>query len=124
MQGISTKEEFLNWLSVNKPRFAYELATESVKTVDLSIKDQDGNEIPKPKSYYEVTHFSINSLIPPIVEVEVQTFNQEDLETLSDTIDEIENQQDKLMTTSEEQEDGVQSVMLGLTEIFEESEEV
>ena len=38
--------------------------------------------------------------------------------------DEIESQQDQLMTTSEEQEDGIQSVMLGLTEIFEESEEV
>ncbi|WP_405308748.1 hypothetical protein [Methanobrevibacter sp.] len=115
---------FKTWLSKNPLTVRYQLETESIKTVDLTIQDQDGNEIPKPKSYYEVTHFSINSLIPPIVEVEVQTFNQEDLETLSDTIDEIENQQDKLMTTSEEQEDGVQSVMLGLTEIFEESEEV
>ena len=95
-----------------------------IEEVDIVVTDQNGNEIPKPKSYDEVTHFSVNSLIPPIIEVEVQTSNQEDLETLSDTTDEIENQQNQLMTTSEEQEDGIQSVMLGLTEIFEESEEV
>ena len=122
--NYDTIDEFKQYLQQNPITVQYQLATESIKTVDLSIKDQDGNEIPKPKSYDEVTHFSINSLIPPIVEVEVQTSNQEDLESLSDTIDEIENQQDKLMTTSEEQEDGVQSVMLGLTEVFEESEEL
>ena len=47
VQGVSTKDEFLNWLSVNKPRFVCELANESVKTVDLTITNQNGESLSK-----------------------------------------------------------------------------
>ena len=57
-----TIEEFKQWLSQDPITVQYELAQESVKTVDLSIIDQNGSVIPTLKSWNTTTH--IYSKIP------------------------------------------------------------
>ena len=69
-------EKFKQWLSQNPTTVQYELATESVKTVDLTIVDQDGKTINKLNSFNGTTHVSTeaaeNSIYPTIA-IEVAT---------------------------------------------------
>jgi hypothetical protein len=57
---------FKQWLSENPVTVQYQLATESIKTVDLSIIDQNGKEIDNIHTFDNLTHINTNSngLIP------------------------------------------------------------
>jgi hypothetical protein len=59
---------FKKWLSLNPITVQYQLATESVKTVDLTVTDQDGNTIPHIQTQPTVTHITSSSdyLIPTV----------------------------------------------------------
>lgn len=73
--------EVKRFLASNPIRFEYQLATESVKTVDLTTVDQDGQPT-KLKSFNDVTYVEINSAnIIPSVDVEVATKIEETLST-------------------------------------------
>lgn len=77
---FSSKQKFLEWLSTEKPTIQYQLATDSVKTVDLSIVDQDGNEREQIKPIEGTMHLntsgeSINPLFSGEVPVEAITQN-------------------------------------------------
>lgn len=61
--GLTTSEEVSNWLKQNAPiRVLYVTKEKSIKTVDFSIVDQNGNTIPTLKSWNTTTH--IYSEIP------------------------------------------------------------
>lgn len=64
-----TLDEFKEWFRENKPTIQYELATESIKTVDLSITDQDGNETSHLHVFNDTTHISTSAecLLPNVV---------------------------------------------------------
>lgn len=65
----STKDELHQYLSQNPITVYYQLATESVKTVDLSILDQNGNKVSSISSFNDTTHITASSeTIPPIFE--------------------------------------------------------
>ena len=65
----STKDEFHQYLSQNPITVYYQLATESVKTVDLSILDQNENKVSSISSFNDTTHITASSeTIPPIFE--------------------------------------------------------
>jgi hypothetical protein len=61
-------DSFKTWLSQNPITVQYQLATESVKTVDLTVTDQDGNTIPHIQTQPTVTHITASSdyLIPDV----------------------------------------------------------
>ena len=64
------KQSFCNWLAQNPLTVQYELATPIVKTVDLSIIDQDGNT-PEGLHFFKDGHIQLssgadNSLIPTL----------------------------------------------------------
>ena len=63
---ITNKEEMKNYFSQNPTKFQFKLETESVKTVDLSIVDQDGKEIDNIHTFDNTTHINTdsNGLIP------------------------------------------------------------
>ena len=56
------------YLTSNPITVQYQLATESVKTVDLTVTDQDGNTIPHIQTQPTVTHITASSdyLIPTV----------------------------------------------------------
>ena len=60
---------FKQWLSQNPIKYQYTKSEESVKTVDLTIQDQDGNTVPHLQAFNETTHISTSStgLIPNVV---------------------------------------------------------
>lgn len=49
IDGITTKEEMKNYFANNNVKIQYQLTTESVKTVDLSVVDQDGKTLEQIK---------------------------------------------------------------------------
>ena len=57
----TTVEGFKKWLSENTPTIQYPLVEKPIKTVDLSILDQDGLSVPALSTYNEVTHISTSS---------------------------------------------------------------
>lgn len=114
--------EFRNWLSQNPLTVQYELATESVKTVDLTTVDQDGGVLPKPKSYNDVTHVTVSSTdILSSVELEVASKIVDDVLTTSinDSLDTISAKQSELKTVINTQTENGLLAMMATTEIYE-----
>ena len=95
------------------------LSQEVVKTVDLSVVDQDGNST-KLSTFNDITHVTLSSegLIPE-AELEVATKNEEVLNTMSLEMDDISTTQNALQETSNTQSENVDATMLATTEIYE-----
>ena len=97
----------------------YYLATEVVKTVDLSVVNQDGNNT-KLSTFNDLTHVTLSSegLIPE-AELEVATKNEEVLNTMSLEMDDISTTQNALQEISNIQSENVDATMMATTEIYE-----
>ena len=68
----STVDEFKSYLSQNPITIQYELATESIKTVDLSIQDQDGNTLSEIKPIEGTMHIhSDGTPLKPTITMEI-----------------------------------------------------
>lgn len=71
---IAFLSQGIEWLKTNKPTIQYTLATPTIKTVDLSIVDQDSNVLEKMNSFNDTTHVITSSdTIPPIFEGYIAT---------------------------------------------------
>lgn len=77
---------FKQWLSKNPITVQYGLTTESIKTVDLTILDQNGQSLNQPMSFNGGTHFNTMSAegspLPSVV-VSVETDLEETLKVCS-----------------------------------------
>ena len=68
--GVSTPEELQQWLSENPITVQYELEESTVKTVDLTVLDQDNNPTTF-HSYNETTHINTSSDgLVPFIEID------------------------------------------------------
>ena len=116
----STVAELTVYLSQNPITIQYQIKKESIKTVDLSTVNQDGNNT-KLSTFIDITHVTLSSegLIPE-AELEVATKNEEVLNTLSLEMDDISTTQNTLEETSNVQSENVDSTMIATTEIYEE----
>lgn len=123
IEGMTKVAEIRQWLSQNPITVQYELETESVKTVDLSVIDQDGNVLPKIKTFNDTTHVNVSSDgILPKVEMEVATYNEEDIanaSVMTASMDEIYSVQNELDNTNSIQSEEIDSTMIASTEIYE-----
>ena len=61
INNCSTVDDLRIWLQQNPITVQYELETESVKTVDLSVVDQNENSVPALSTYNEVTYLRTSS---------------------------------------------------------------
>ena len=118
-EKASNVTEIKEFLSTNNIRISYKLATESIKTVDLSVVDQDGNNA-ELSTFNDITHVTLSSegLIPE-AELEVATKNEEVLNTMSLEMDDISTTQTTLEETSNTQSENVDATMIATTEIYE-----
>lgn len=100
--------------------FRFRLLEESIKTVDLSVVDQDGNNT-ELSTFDDLTYVTLSSegLIPE-AELEVATKNEEVLNTMSLEMDDISATQTTLEETSNTQSENVDATMIATTEIYEE----
>ena len=125
-KGVSSLDEFSEYLKSNPIKFKYPLATASIKTVDLSVVNQDGNNT-KLSTFNDITHVILSSegLIPE-AELEVATKNEEDLEVAEKVTEvaasmlTISREQEVINATTNEQSENVDSTMIATTEIYEE----
>lgn len=120
--SVDTVDSLKVFLSKNPIKLQYSLATESVKAVDLDVVDQDGNTIPKIKSYKDVTHLEITvpkqSLLPHI-SAEVATDNSKDMSSLTTKHQEISETQSAIEDNIQSQSDEIDTALMATTEIFE-----
>ena len=116
---VSTVEELKAYLSQNPITFIHELVEESIKTVDLSTVNQDGNNT-ELSTFDDLTHVTLSSegLIPE-AELEVAAKNEEVLNTMSLEMDDISTTQNDLQETSNAQSENVDATMIVTTEIYE-----
>ena len=93
----------------------YQLATESIKTVDLSTVNQDGNNT-KLSTFNDITHVTLSSegLIPE-AELEVA----EKVPEVAASMLTISREQEAINATANEQSENVDSTMIATTEIYE-----
>lgn len=110
---------FKEWLDNNETNIVYKLPQQSIKTVDLSVVDQDGNNT-ELSTFNDITHVTLSSegLIPE-TELEVATKNKEVLNTMSLKMDDISTTQNTLEEASNTQSENVDSTMIATTEIYE-----
>lgn len=70
--GATSLKEFKQWLSQNPITVQYELATESIKTVDLLVQNQDGKTLSVIKPIEGTMHLSTSSdTIKPLFSGEI-----------------------------------------------------
>ena len=108
-------------LTQNPITFQYQRVADSIKTVDLTVVDQD-NQPTELGTFENVTHVSLEAenLIPE-VEMEVATRISEELASASPLMEDISTKQERLNTTIDEQSENVDATMIATTEIFEET---
>ena len=118
-KGMYTAESLKQKLNENPLTIRYTLDTPIVKTVDLSIVNQDGNDT-KLSTFDDITYITLSSegLIPE-AELEVATKNEEVLNTLSLEMDDISAAQTTLEETTNTQNENVDATMIATTEIYE-----
>ena len=94
----------------------YPLMVESIKTVDLSVVDQDGNDT-KLSTFNNITHVTLSSegLIP-----EAESEVAEKVTEVTASMFAISREQEVIDTTINEQSENVDSTMIATTEIYEE----
>lgn len=113
---------FKLWLQSNPIVVQYQLATPTIKTVDLFVVDQDGNTIPKVKSHNGTTHLEVTvpkqSLLPNI-SAEVATDNSKDMSSLTTKHQEISEAQSAIQNSIQSQSNEIDTAMMATTEIFE-----
>ena len=108
---------FRQWLSQNPLTIQYELTTESVKTVDLSVVDQDGNNT-KLTTFNDITHVTLSSegLIP---EAELEVEVEEKVTEIAASMLTISHDQEVIDTATNKQSENADATMLATTEIYE-----
>ena len=115
-------EDFKKYLEINPIKLIIPLVEESIKSIDLNAVDQDGNTIPKIKSYKDVTHLEVTvpkqSLLPNI-SAEVATDNSKDMSSLAEKHQEISEAQLVIQNSIQSQSDEIDTAMMATTEIFE-----
>ena len=108
------------WLSQNPITLKYQLATESVKTVDLTVVNQDGNET-KLRTFDDTTHVLLESEgLIPTASLTVRT-KIPSASSTSLLMDDISTDQQQLEATVDEQSNNVDATMIATTEIYEET---
>ncbi|MDD7546446.1 MAG: hypothetical protein PUK09_01595, partial [Bacilli bacterium] len=120
--GNTKLEKLYSYLQLNPIIVQYELANPIIETVDLNVIDQDGNIIPKIKSYNDITHLEITvpkqSLLPHI-SAEVATDNSKDMSSLTTKHQEISETQSVIEDNIQSQSDEIDTALMATTEIFE-----
>ena len=115
-------DEVRQILTQNPITIQYELSVESIKTVDLTIVDQDGKTINKLNSFNGTTHISTevaeNSAYP-MVSLEVASELQAAMSKVTEDIELIKPVQNDIETTIDTQSNDIDSLLLATTELFE-----
>ena len=113
---------FKEWLDNNETNIVYKLPQQSVKTVDLTIVDQDGKTINKLNSFNGTTYVSTevaeNSAYP-MVSLEVASELQAAMSKVAEDIELIKPVQNDIETTLDTQSNDIDSLLLATTELFE-----
>ena len=114
--------ELNSYLLSNPITIQYQLKNQSVKTVDLTIVDQDGKTINKLNSFNGTTHVSTevaeNSAYP-MVSLEVASELQTAMSKVAEDIELIKPVQNDIETTLDTQSNDIDSLLLATTELFE-----
>lgn len=121
-QGVKTVEKWREFLQSNPIKIKYPLTTESVKTVDLTIVDQDGKTINKLNSFNGTTHVSTDvaeNSAYPMVSLEVASELQAAMSKVTEDIELIKPVQNDIETTIDTQSNDIDSLLLATTELFE-----
>lgn len=109
--------EFKNFLSTNPLIIQYPLSEKTIKTVVLSITDQDGQPT-KLKTFNDVTHVSIEAEdLLPTVDLEVPTKIEETLSTLPTLMYDISETQQLLNESIDDQAENIKEVSTAMIEI-------
>ena len=110
------------YLQSNPITVQYQFITKSVKTVDLTIVDQDGKTINKLNSFNGTTHVSTDvaeNSAYPMVSLEVASELQAAMSKVTEDIELIKPVQNDIETTIDTQSNDIDSLLLATTELFE-----
>ena len=114
---------FKEWLNTNPTFIIYKLPKESVKTVDLKVVNQDGNQVKELSAFDGTTYIvsgsaSDNSLIA-ITEVEVPTKLIEVLDGVKSLSSDVEILINEVDNTQKLQDENSTMAMSAMTELYE-----
>lgn len=114
-------DDFKENLLTNNLIILFAKSQKSIKTVDLTIVDQDGQPT-ELKTFNDITHVEIKAdNVIPSVDVEVATKISETLAMLDPQQLDISNTQNQLGQTIDEQSENTDATMMATTEIYEQT---
>ena len=96
------------------------LDQEIVRTVNLIITDQDGNNVSTLKTFNDITHIIVksNTNVLPTVKIGV-AFNSNSVQAVSDAQNTISSEQYNIEEKINNQSQDTETTMIGTTEIYE-----
>ena len=119
--SVDSLDAFVNKLKATNIKVQYSLIEKPIKTVDLSVVDQDGN-VTTLKTFDDTTHVLLHSEAGPnpgaalTVRTKIPSGSSTSL-----LMDDISTEQQQLETTVDEQSNNVDATMIAATEIYEET---
>lgn len=121
--SISTEAQIRQWFKDNDLTIIYQLENPIIKTVDLKVVNQDGNQVKELSAFDGTTHIvsgsaSDNSLIA-ITEVEVPTKLIEVLDGVKSLSSDVEILINEVDNTQKLQDENSTMAMSAMTELYE-----
>ena len=110
------------WLSQNPITVQYQLSIESVKTVDLTIQDQDNKIISTLNTFNDTTHFTVQGKegkLQPVVSMEIACNPSQAISELSDKTEQLQQEQQELTEQVEQQEQDTNNLQTATTDLEE-----
>ena len=118
--SVDSLDAFVNKLKTSNIKIQYSLIEKPVKTVDLTVVDQD-NQPTELGTFDDTTHVLLESEgLIPTASLTVRT-KIPSASSTSLLMDDISTKQERLNTTVDEQSENVDATMIATTEIYEET---
>lgn len=96
------------------------LDQETIRTINMTMVDQDGNNVSTLKTFNDITHVIVtsNTSILPTVNIGV-AFNSNSVQVISEDQNSISSTQANIEETINNQSQEIETAMIGITEIYE-----
>ena len=110
------------YLQSNPITVQYELATPTIKTVDLTIQDQDNKTISTLNTFNDTTHFTVKGeegKLQPVLSMEIACNPSQAISQLSDKTEQLQQEQQELTEQVEQQEQDTNNLQTATTDLEE-----
>ena len=119
----NTNDDIKNWISsIGGINLIYKLSQSTVKTVDITMQDQDNKTISTLNTFNDTTHFTVQGeegKLQPTVSMEIACNPSQAISKLSDKTEQLQQEQQELTEQVKQQEQDTNILQTATTDLEE-----